>query len=78
MLVRQAKMEDSNGIAKVHVDSWKTTYTDILPETFLNNLSYDKRKQLWQNNITNNGENIFVIETDTGQIVGFADCGKRK
>ena len=43
MFIRKANIEDAMGIAKVHVDSWRTTYKGIVPEVFLENLSYDEK-----------------------------------
>ncbi|MFK0522174.1 hypothetical protein ACINKY_08160 [Paenibacillus illinoisensis] len=38
--IREATINDAEGIAKVHVHSWRTTYKGIIPEEFLTNLSY--------------------------------------
>lgn len=35
MKIRIATIEDAYAIAKVHVDSWKTTYKGIIPDHFL-------------------------------------------
>lgn len=47
MIIREATKQDIPAIAKVHVDTWKTTYRDIFPDEFLNNLSDQKREQDW-------------------------------
>ncbi|WP_026908424.1 GNAT family N-acetyltransferase [Paucisalibacillus globulus] len=78
MKVRKAVITDASGIAKVHVDSWRTTYKNIIPEQALNNLSYDKRTELWKRNITRAGNYVYVAENNQGEIVGFGDCGKRE
>lgn len=44
----------------------------------MNNLSYEKRTELWKNNIAREDNYVLVAETDEGEIVGFADCGKRE
>ena len=51
MKIRKAVIADVKGIAKVHVDSWKTTYRDIISDEFLNKLSYESREKLWASNI---------------------------
>ncbi|MFK4392310.1 hypothetical protein ABH916_004238 [Peribacillus frigoritolerans] len=56
MLIREASLADAEGIAKVHVDCWRTTYKDIMASDFLDKLSYEKRKDIWIKNITNNGK----------------------
>ncbi|WP_310739799.1 hypothetical protein [Oceanobacillus alkalisoli] len=45
MQIRRADSKDATGIAKVHVDSWRATYKGIIPEDFLNNLSYEHRTE---------------------------------
>lgn len=75
MEIRKAVFKDAPNIAKVHVDSWRTTYKDILAEDFLNNLSYDQRTKLWENNMEH--QNVYVAENKQGKIVGFSVGGKR-
>nr|CDQ32556.1 hypothetical protein BN993_01973 [Virgibacillus halodenitrificans] len=35
MEIRKANLIDALGVAKVQVDSWKTTYKNIIPEAYL-------------------------------------------
>jgi L-amino acid N-acyltransferase YncA len=74
--IRKAVITDAEGIAKVHVDSWKTTYKNIVPDEYLNQLTYESREQLWKNNITNS--EVFVAENNEGKIVGFSSGGKER
>lgn len=74
--IRNAVLADSKGIAEVHVDSWKTTYAHIVPDEYLNNLTYESREQLWVHNIPNGG--VYVAENDEGEIVGFSSGGKER
>lgn len=76
MKIRKAVLADVNGIAKVHVDGWKTTYRGIVPDEYMNKLTYEKRAQLWDRVIPTG--NVFVAEDETGQIMGFADGGKER
>ncbi|GAQ18485.1 GNAT family acetyltransferase [Oceanobacillus picturae] len=78
MNIRKAILSDAEGIAKVHVDSWKSTYKNIIPDDFLKKLSYDQRTDLWNRNISKKGIYVFVAENNEGEIIGFADCGKRE
>jgi len=34
MKIRRATLQDAENIAKVHVDSWRTTYQNLLPKEF--------------------------------------------
>jgi ribosomal protein S18 acetylase RimI-like enzyme len=78
MIIRKAQLSDAQGIAKVHVDCWRTTYKNIIPNEFLDNLSYEQRTDLWIKNISNEQNYVFVAENDEGHIIGFADGGKRE
>ncbi|MCY8816339.1 GNAT family N-acetyltransferase [Bacillus atrophaeus] len=73
MNIRKAVLSDAKGIAKVHVDCWKTTYKNIVSDQYLNNLTYESREQLWKNNIPNGG--VYVAENKEGEIVGFSSGG---
>ncbi|MCS0788431.1 GNAT family N-acetyltransferase [Cytobacillus pseudoceanisediminis] len=77
MNIRKAVLADSKGIAKVHVDSWRTTYKNIIPDGFLKKLSYNRRTELWNENIIKEENYVFVAENSDGEIIGFAACGKR-
>jgi hypothetical protein len=47
MIVRDATYEDVPAIARVHVDTWRTTYQGIVPDEHLAKLSYQKRAEAW-------------------------------
>lgn len=76
MRVRKAVSADAKGIAKVHVDSWQTTYANIVPKEFLNGLTYERREQLWRSNIPNGG--VYVAETEQKEIIGFSSGGEKR
>ncbi|WP_026673724.1 GNAT family N-acetyltransferase [Alkalihalobacterium bogoriense] len=74
--IRKAVTTDAKGIGKVHVDSWKTTYANIVPDDYLRNLTYERREQVWLNEIPNSG--VYVAENNEGEIVGFSSGGKER
>jgi len=78
--LRPARADDAAGIARVHVDSWRTTYGGIVPDEHLANLSYESREQRWRERLTapDNAMFIYVAETEDGQIVGFATGGAER
>ncbi|WP_214483937.1 GNAT family N-acetyltransferase [Bacillus sp. SM2101] len=76
MKIRKAVLKDVKSIAKVHVDSWKTTYKHIVPDEYLNKLSYKSREQLWEEIVPSG--NVYVAENNQGQIVGFANGGRER
>lgn len=77
MKIREAGLTDAAGIAKVHVDSWRTTYKGIVPDEYLDKLSYEQRTELWIKNISESDNYVIVAETDEGDIIGFATANKR-
>ncbi|MGD6802700.1 GNAT family N-acetyltransferase [Rossellomorea aquimaris] len=77
MNIKRADINDARGIAKVQVDSWKTTYKDIVPDDYLIRLSYESRELKWKDIISNGGI-VFVAENSPGEIVGFSSCGPQR
>lgn len=75
MKIRRAQPTDARGIARVHVDSWRTTYRGILDDEYLDSLDYESREERWKRNIDSHAI-IYVAENGDGQIVGFAIGGK--
>lgn len=66
-------------VAKVHLQTWLTTYVGIVPQDYLDSLTFESRLEFWQKGSANIGQqrSLFVAEVD-GQIVGFADCGSER
>lgn len=77
MPIRIATVHDAAAIAKVHVESWRTTYTGIVPDDFLAHLSYEQREQFWCQVLTESGSRtiVYVAEDAQGTVIGFASGG---
>jgi hypothetical protein len=45
--IRKAKLEDSAGLARVQVDSYRTAYADIFPQDYLDHFSYEASMNGW-------------------------------
>ena len=80
MNIREAKLEDAVAIALVHVDSWRTTYSGLLPNEYIEKRSYEKRHNNWKKRLSHNTKAqtnyfIYVAENSFGEIVGFIDGG---
>jgi len=79
--IRPAQPDDVRAIARVHVESWRTTYTGIMPDEALANLTVEDREQMWSASLSRihagaSSSCLFVAE-ENDQIVGFA-CGGRE
>lgn len=69
-------MDDAGAIAHVHVESWRTTYSGIVPEAYLAGLDEMLRAKLWHEWLT--GGALVLIAEKNGQIVGFAHAGANR
>lgn len=74
--IRKAKPSDAAAIAKVHVDTWRTTYKGIVPNAYLAGLAYKPKEEMWERLIAEQEENdhYFVLLDKSDKVVGFV-CG---
>ncbi|MCB0713336.1 MAG: GNAT family N-acetyltransferase [Ignavibacteriae bacterium] len=81
--VREATAHDAEGIARVHIDSWRTTYRGIVPDNVLENMDFAQRSELWRERLSSDRSNrsgglILVATNLANEIVGFASGGKER
>ena len=78
--IRTAQPEDASGIARVHVDSWRTTYRGIVADDVLEQLSEERRSAFWRRAIGDPGSTglHFVAVDDEDGVVGFASGGPER
>ncbi|MFC3418771.1 GNAT family N-acetyltransferase [Salinicoccus hispanicus] len=76
MKLRTADAGDAAAIAKVQVDSWRTTYRNIVDQAYLDNMKYADRERVWEKAVEQNP--IFVLVDGTDEIVGFAVGGPER
>src|SRR5262245_59030370 len=74
--IRLAVLEDAPAIARVHGESWRTTYKGIFPEIVLDRLSVSDRTRFWSETLANPPARFVTLAAcdDAGSVVGFA-CG---
>jgi ribosomal protein S18 acetylase RimI-like enzyme len=80
MRIRIATADDAPGMARIHVDTWRTAYRNILPASVLSALSYEARTKRWRENLKQAEPQQFtlVAENDSGELVGFAGGGPER
>lgn len=80
MKIRTAVLADALAIARVHVETWKTSYKGIVPDAVLEKLSVETRLPRWQELLSDESHAGFILvaETDDGEIVGFAVAGPNR
>ena len=71
--IRKSTIADADAIARVQVESWKTTYAGIVPDAFLAALDIVTQTQMWTEQINADSSLVFVVEDKTG-VTGFV-CG---
>lgn len=78
--LREAVEADAPGLARVHVDSWRTTYRGIVPDEHLDRLSYDRREGIWREMLQQprEAEITYVAESEAAEIIGFATGGPER
>lgn len=74
--IRPAVVEDAPAIAGVHVESWRTTYKGIFPESLLDSLSVSDRTRLWNETLAKSPIPFVMLVAcdEAGRVVGFV-CG---
>lgn len=72
--IREANISDAAGLARVSVDSWRSTYSGIIPQEYLDSLTYENRTSRWKERLSNlDGPGFtFVVEDGFGNIIGYA------
>jgi GNAT superfamily N-acetyltransferase len=68
ILVRPARVDDAEGIARVHVDSWREGYAGLVAEELLRALDVEARAAAWREIIPD--ATVLVAER-AGEIAGF-------
>jgi ribosomal protein S18 acetylase RimI-like enzyme len=74
--LRRATVDDAQGIAEVHVRSWRAAYRDLLPHELLAGLSVERRQGFWHDELRLvTGDHRPWIADHQGTVVGFVSAG---
>jgi ribosomal protein S18 acetylase RimI-like enzyme len=77
--IRAALPSDAPAIGRVHVESWRETYRDVVPDRLLDSLSAVVRAAMWQGALEREPPVLlFVAQFTGGDLVGFAGGGPRR
>lgn len=72
--IRRADRDDAQGIAAVHVETWRTAYPRLLPESMLEGLSVEAERAEWERRLSTGPAETWVGLIE-GLIVGWAALG---
>jgi L-amino acid N-acyltransferase YncA len=81
MSVRRARADDAPAIARVHVDSWRSTYAGLLPEDMLVRLSSAEHEARWWRHVLGRFRRrhyVYVAEDKEAGVVGFVSGGRSR
>lgn len=79
-IIREARYEDAEWIARVHIQSWKETYTWIISGEYLANRKLNDKIKEWEEILVKKQKIAwnFIVETKEGEVVGFASWWKAR
>ena len=73
---REATVSDCLAVARVHVQSWQESFAGIVPQTFLDKMSVEKRAKAFEKGFSAASYKMYVAEVPRRGVVGFADFGE--
>lgn len=79
MIIREATVEDSRGMARVRVDTWKTSYRGFIASDHLDSLSDADSETRFRQSMTVPGtDERFFVADEGGDITGFVIFGPER
>jgi ribosomal protein S18 acetylase RimI-like enzyme len=67
-------VNDAPKLAKVHVDSWQVAYRGLVPDSFLQGFTYQRREEAFRQALAANSEETYLLE-DNGSTAGILTIG---
>lgn len=73
IILSPAEHRDCTGLARVQVDSYLNTYAGILPQAYLDHISYEDQEQDWFELLNLMGEHILTVALDSQDgVIGYS------
>ncbi|GIU16992.1 MULTISPECIES: GNAT family N-acetyltransferase [unclassified Shewanella] len=70
IILRDAVQDDVQQLAQIHVNSWKSTFSGLMPDKYINGYTLSSRVNEWQSVIHSRSEIVVVAERG-GIVIGF-------
>jgi ribosomal protein S18 acetylase RimI-like enzyme len=75
-VVREAVASDAEGIARVHVDSWRETYSGVLADRFFTEEAFERRLRFWSSYLSGQPRRgRMAVALKSEKVIGFANAG---
>lgn len=80
MVIREATLSDAPSIARVQVDTWRSSYRGIIHDETLTSLSYESWEEMWREALTaHRAQNfVYIVEDPDAGVVGFVAAGRAR
>jgi GNAT superfamily N-acetyltransferase len=77
LTIRPAEVDDAAAIARVHVETWRSAYTGIIPQAYLDSMTVHNRTFVWVRLLERSGSAAvtLVSEDHDQRVVGFVAAG---
>jgi ribosomal protein S18 acetylase RimI-like enzyme len=75
--IRPARLEDAKAIARIEVDTWRSTYAGMLPDRVLLNMSERRQTASWASFLRHRPEDVAVAQAGNN-VIGFGNCGTQR
>ena len=75
MIIRIPEVKDSEGIAKVQYEAWKSAYGEIMPAEFVKAMDVDVYTKNWHNALSKKGKGKYLVVEEGGEIIAFCTFG---
>jgi ribosomal protein S18 acetylase RimI-like enzyme len=76
--IRAARPFDARAVARLDVETWRTTYAGVLSTDYLVGLSQRRRELGWMHAIMRAPRDVRVAVDAAGEVVGFGSCGPNR
>src|ERR1035441_368532 len=75
MKIRRAKPNDADALARVNIDSWRSAYRGLVPDTHLKSLDYGHLSQRFGKDLASLGDEETYIADEAEEVLGFVTLG---
>lgn len=73
--IRPAAVGDAGDIARIHVETWRHAYKGIVPDSYLDGLSVERRAEAWEKILSESAAGTLVAVDARGAVVGWVSFG---
>jgi len=77
-VIRPARLVDAEAIARIEVETWRTTYAGMLPDRVLVGMSERRQTASWVGFLRHRPDDVRIAQTPQGAMLGFGNCGAQR